>query len=165
MGTASPGRAAATLGGTFGCCASVLSASVVIPLRSRFSKITVVTLVAIALCTAGSSASGATVATYWSVSESSMLAHTDVTDSGASTQASVSRTADDTAHQGDRLGFFLRGGDTSAVATWASSSATRARRRSTSLGSLMSGSLLQPRGSVTWPTFQREGHPGITQPG
>ena len=44
------------------------------------------TLSAMALCTAGSLASGATVWTYCSVSDTCVLAQTEVTESGASTQ-------------------------------------------------------------------------------
>ena len=48
------------------------------------SKTTAVISLAMAVCTAGSSASGATVSTYASVSESWVLAQTDTTESGAS---------------------------------------------------------------------------------
>src|SRR5512139_4315038 len=110
MGTASAGSASATRGGTFGCAARVSSASVVRPSTSMLSKTTVVISLAMAVWTAGSSASGATVSTYASVSESCVLAQTDATESGASTQASVMRMADDTAHQTDCRGGSRRAG-------------------------------------------------------
>ena len=91
-GTASAGSASATRGGMLSCSASTPSASRVSASMSRFSMIAAVTSSAMAAWTSGSSAMGATVSTYRSVSERTVLAHTDATDSGASTQASVRST-------------------------------------------------------------------------
>ena len=97
--------------------------------------IAVVTWSARAAWTSGLSATGATVSTYCSVSETTVLAHTETTDNGASTQATTMSTLAPSALSREPRSTESRSPEADTCA--ASSSATRARSRATSSASFI----------------------------